>query len=69
MEDERLGARIVLVAQFRTEEGGTLEALQGHLARELPGFMRPAEILTRAGLPRGPNGKIDRAALVQEYGR
>jgi acyl-CoA synthetase (AMP-forming)/AMP-acid ligase II len=32
----------------------------------LPRFMVPARIVLRAGLPRSPNGKIDRKRLAQQ---
>jgi len=48
-------------ATFRTE------ALLAACRASLPGFMVPARIELRAGgLPRNPNGKIDRSTLRAE---
>jgi acyl-CoA ligase (AMP-forming) (exosortase A-associated) len=61
--DARLGEAIALVV--RGSRDGE-EALRGHLKRELPNFMQPSAIIWRSELPRSPNGKIDRAALMRE---
>ncbi|EHR42221.1 acyl-CoA ligase (AMP-forming), exosortase A system-associated [Alishewanella jeotgali] len=37
------------------------------LKRSLPNFMIPRAIVLKDGLPKNPNGKIDRKALAQEY--
>jgi len=42
-------------------------ALIAHCKQHLPNFMAPLQVIARrAGLPRNPNGKIDRKALVDE---
>jgi amino acid adenylation domain-containing protein len=41
----------------------TGEALRAHLARDLPGYMVPAQFVVVDGLPLSPVGKVDRAAL------
>lgn len=61
--DERLGQAIRLY--IRGEEA-VVEALRGALRRELPNFMQPRDIVVLGEFPRNPNGKIDRATLVQE---
>jgi acyl-CoA ligase (AMP-forming) (exosortase A-associated) len=61
--DARLGQAILVVARG---DGSEEERLRMHLKRELPTFMQPARIAWRAELPRGPNGKIDRARLKAE---
>jgi len=67
LPDPELGQHIVAVvtpaepATFRTE------ALLAACRASLPGFMVPARIELRAGgLPRNPNGKIDRSTLRAE---
>ena len=60
--DDRLGQAIVLVAVGAGDE----ESLRAHLKRELPPHMQPARIVWLAGLPIGPNGKLDRTALKAE---
>ena len=61
--DARLGQAILVVARGEAEAE---DELRTALRRELPTFMQPARIVWRAELPRGPNGKIDRAALKAE---
>jgi acyl-CoA synthetase (AMP-forming)/AMP-acid ligase II len=61
--DEKLGQAIVIVARG---DGSAEERLRMQLKGDLPNYMQPARIVWRAELPRGPNGKIDRAALKAE---
>ena len=42
------------------------DKLRAFLKRTLPNFMQPGPILWREELPRGPNGKLDRAGLKNE---
>ena len=65
VKDERLGQAVRLIAVAKGE--GAEERLRAHLARELPAYMQPREILWRDALPLSPNGKVDRAALVKEF--
>jgi acyl-coenzyme A synthetase/AMP-(fatty) acid ligase len=64
--DPRLGEAIVVVAGGDRADG---EAVTAALRRNLPNFMQPARLFWMHELPRGPNGKIDRAALKAEFGR
>ena len=63
VDDERLGQRIVLVVA--AGEGGeqATDALLRHFRAEVANFMVPAEVHWQSGLPRNPNGKIDRGAV------
>jgi acyl-CoA ligase (AMP-forming) (exosortase A-associated) len=63
--DDRLGQAILVVARG---DGRAEEALLMALKRDLPNFMQPARIVWLDELPRGPNGKLDRAALKAEHG-
>jgi acyl-CoA synthetase (AMP-forming)/AMP-acid ligase II len=63
--DDRLGQAILVVARG---DGRAEEALRMALRRDLPNFMQPARIVWLDELPRGPNGKLDRAALKAEHG-
>ena len=64
--DERLGQAIVLVAVPRGPIREASDRLMEYVARELPKHMQPGAVLWRDDLPRNPNGKLDRAALVKE---
>lgn len=61
--DEELGERVVLLveAQGSIAAEALEKDLAAHLARELPAYMVPREIvIMNQALPRTPNGKIDR---------
>lgn len=67
---ETLGQEIVVAAV--PAEGYEEQQLFTHCAAALPRFMVPARIVLRHDLPRSPNGKIDRKALLtdlQDEGR
>lgn len=63
--DDRLGQAVLLVAVPRGEEPE--QRLRAWLAAELPAYMQPREIVWRDALPLSPNGKVDRAQLVEEF--
>ncbi|MET0361674.1 MAG: AMP-binding protein, partial [Sphingobium sp.] len=63
--DERLGQAIRLYVHIEGDEEPVVEALRAALRRDLPNFMQPRDIIPLSGLPRNPNGKIDRVALAQ----
>ncbi|HTH27966.1 MAG TPA: acyl-CoA ligase (AMP-forming), exosortase A system-associated [Sphingobium sp.] len=65
--DPRLGQAIRLFVRTTADGDAAIERLREALRRDLPNFMQPREIIALADLPRGPNGKIDRVALVQEH--
>ncbi len=52
-----------LVAFFVARDGAPLPDLGEHLARTLPAYMRPHQLVPLPALPRLPNGKLDRRAL------
>jgi acyl-CoA ligase (AMP-forming) (exosortase A-associated) len=60
--DERLGQAVLLVVRG----SGAEEALRAALKRELPNFMQPHVIRWVEAMPLGPNGKVDREALLRE---
>jgi acyl-CoA synthetase (AMP-forming)/AMP-acid ligase II len=62
--DERLGQAILVIARG---DGSAEESIRMALKRDLPNFMQPARFIWLAELPRGPNGKLDRAKLKAEY--
>jgi acyl-CoA ligase (AMP-forming) (exosortase A-associated) len=64
---ETLGQAIVVVAAAKPGETIDEAALLAACRERLPAFMVPSKIVIRgAGLPRNPNGKIDRKALAGE---
>jgi acyl-coenzyme A synthetase/AMP-(fatty) acid ligase len=62
--DARLGQAILVIARG---DGSAEEALRMALKRDLPNFMQPARFVWLAELPRGPNGKLDRAKLKADW--
>ncbi len=63
--DDRLGQAILLVA---VGKGNDPEPkLRDWFRSELPAFMHPRDVIWCDELPRNPNGKLDRAALRQEF--
>lgn len=64
--DARVGQAVHLFVRASEEVQRSPDALERHLARELPGFMQPKTIHWRSDLPRNPNGKIYRARLLEE---
>jgi len=65
VKDERLGQAVKLVAVAQGE--GAEDRLKSYLAKELPPYMQPKEIVWVDALPISPNGKVDRAALLKEH--
>lgn len=66
VEDDRLGQRIVLVVAPTKSGKQDTDALLQHMKKDMPAFMVPSAIEWRAGLPRNPNGKINRKLIAQE---
>ena len=65
--DARMGQVVHLVVRARRGvDEAAAEALPRLLQAELPGFMCPRGIHWRGAMPLGPNGKIDREALLAE---
>jgi acyl-CoA ligase (AMP-forming) (exosortase A-associated) len=64
LPDARLGQAILVIARG---DGSAEEALRMALKRDLPNFMQPARFVWLAELPRGPNGKLDRAKLKADW--
>ena len=62
--DERLGQAIRLVARGTGDE----VRLRAYFKAELPTFQQPREVVWVEALPRNPNGKLDRIAIVKEHG-
>jgi acyl-CoA synthetase (AMP-forming)/AMP-acid ligase II len=64
-----LGQAIVVIASPRAGDVLDIEELLLECKRRLPAFMVPALIKVHdGGLPRNPNGKIDRKYLATEFG-
>src|SRR5687768_17081417 len=54
-----------LVGFIVGDEGVNAEEAVHHLRRSLPQYMLPSRIAILDALPRTPNGKLDRVALIQ----
>ncbi|MGC9456809.1 MAG: AMP-binding protein [Halothiobacillaceae bacterium] len=59
--DPQLGQRIILAVAPETIDS---QALMHHLGETLPRYMLPTRIERHGALPRSPNGKLDRRALM-----
>lgn len=64
---EKFGEAIVLIVRSNGPERE--DKLRSFLSSELPNFMQPHRIVWRSDLPRSPNGKLDRQALMSEVGK
>jgi len=64
--DKRSGQALHLVVQAEPGAVDPERELPRLLARELPNFMQPQVIHWLEAMPLGPNGKIDRVALMQD---
>ena len=65
--DARLGHAIHLALRAHPGRDDVQETVRANLARTLPTFMQPHVYHWRDDLPRNPNGKVDRVALIAEY--
>ncbi len=66
--DARLGHAVHLVVRAAAGAEDATDRLPKALMQALPNFMVPHSIHWRDAMPINPNGKLDRAALAQEYG-
>ena len=64
--DERLGQAVHLIARAAPDVLDAEIDLPRILQKELPNFMQPKVIHWRMTMPIGPNGKIDRAGLLED---
>lgn len=63
--DDKLGEAVLLVAVPKGEEPE--RRLRAHLSAELPAYMQPRQVVWCDALPLSPNGKVDRAQLVDQF--
>jgi long-chain acyl-CoA synthetase len=61
--DERLGEEVVAVVALRPGASATAEEIIGYTKERLAAYKYPREIRFRDELPKGPSGKILKAAL------
>jgi amino acid adenylation domain-containing protein len=65
LREERAGdVRLIAYVVADPEVGVTLSDLRKHLRKRLPEYMIPQALVELDALPKTPNGKIDRKALV-----
>ena len=62
-----LGQGIVVVAAAKNGAKLDVDGLLDTCRQQLPRYMLPEHVSERPALPRGPNGKIDRSLLKQEF--
>lgn len=65
--DERLGQAVHLVVRAMPGATDAESELPRILGQRLPNFMKPKVFHWRETMPTGPNGKIDRRRLAEEY--
>jgi acyl-coenzyme A synthetase/AMP-(fatty) acid ligase len=65
--DDSLGQMVVVVISLEHPDDYDEKQLIKHCQIQLPNFMQPAKIIVLNSLPKNPNGKIDRNALVQQF--
>lgn len=64
--DEELGYRIRAVVVFKGEED--TKVLLDHCRKSAPSYLVPKDLFVAKSLPRTASGKIDRPAVVKEFG-
>lgn len=67
LPDAELGQSIVAVAEPTEDSAGDSEELLMQCRQALPAFMVPATVVWADGLPRNPNGKLDRGSIISRY--
>ena len=67
LPDPALGQRVVAVAEPPAGGDHDGDGVLDYCRRELPNYMVPAQLIWADKLPRNPNGKLDRSAIVAEY--
>lgn len=65
--DQRLGHAVHLVVRALPGASDAEAVLPHSLMQQLPNFMQPKAIHWRETMPIGPNGKLDRQGLAEEY--
>ncbi|MEM9386930.1 MAG: acyl-CoA ligase (AMP-forming), exosortase A system-associated [Pseudomonadota bacterium] len=60
---------LICVAKQNAQPEESEAALRSHLQGRLPNFMQPAAVAWVDGLPRNPNGKLDRTQLTSTYAK
>ncbi|TDX61140.1 amino acid adenylation domain-containing protein [Methylosinus sp. sav-2] len=58
-------ARLIAYVVAEGDSGEIESALRRHVAQNLPAFMAPEVIVALPAMPRLPNGKVDRSALLE----
>jgi acyl-coenzyme A synthetase/AMP-(fatty) acid ligase len=67
IEHDTIGQAVLVVISVQHLDHYDEAQLMKHCHAQLPNFMQPAKIIVLANLPKNPNGKIDRNALVQQF--
>jgi acyl-CoA ligase (AMP-forming) (exosortase A-associated) len=67
IEHATLGQAVVVVVSVNQDNELNIQQLLDLCKAQLPNFMVPAKIEVLSGLPRNPNGKIDRKLLSNQF--
>lgn len=67
IEHDALGQAVVVVVSSDAPESFDSQAIINVCKAQLPNFMIPAKVIALPTLPRNPNGKIDRKALIEQF--
>lgn len=65
VDHPEFGQAIWVVATALTNKGLDTEAIMNYCRAEMPSYMVPQKIIKWNNLPRNPNGKIDRKAILE----
>ncbi|MDD2725086.1 MAG: acyl-CoA ligase (AMP-forming), exosortase A system-associated [Methylovulum sp.] len=67
IEHDVLGQAVVVVVSADEPEAFDGQTIVNVCKAQLPNFMVPAKVIALAGLPKNPNGKIDRKSLTGQF--
>ena len=68
VRDDEFGEAVVAAASFVSGRSISIDDIQTHVRRHLPGYKAPKYISTREDLPFLANGKVDRKLLQEQLG-
>ena len=69
IRDDEFGEVVVAAASFVSGRSLSVDDIQTHVRRHLPGYKAPKYISTRDNIPFLANGKVDRKLLQEQLGK